>query len=59
MSLKTAVKAGKPESVDDYEKTQVNGVEVYLSEELKNKNLKINRLGWWKIGWFVVSEKNG
>ncbi len=58
MQLKPAVKAGKPESVEGYEKTQVNGVELYLSKDFNNKSIKINWLGWWKIGWFEVSEKN-
>jgi len=57
MNLNPVVRAGKPASEKDYEKTQVEGIDIYLSNELKKKVLKINRWGWGRIGQFVVRDK--
>ena len=57
MNLNPVVRAGKPVSEKDYKKTQVEGVDIYLSNDLEEKFLKINRWGWGRIGQFVVREK--
>ena len=57
MTLNPVVRAGKPESEEDYEKTQIEGIDIYLSKDLKKKFFKINRWGWGRIGQFVIKEK--
>ncbi len=56
MYLKTAVTAGKPESQKDYSKIDVEGIEIFITDDLKEKVLELDWKGIWIIGQFTVAE---
>jgi len=50
------VKAGTPETLDDYEKRDVEGITFYVRNDMVNKNYEIKWAGLWILGELVANE---
>lgn len=51
-----AVKAGMPETEEDFKKTKVEGITFYVRSDMADQNFEIQWVGFWIFGQFVVRE---
>jgi hypothetical protein len=51
------VRAGKPESEEEYFTVETEGLNFHVAGELEGKLIKIDRPGLWLFGGLVVTVK--
>ena len=52
-----AVQAGIPVAQDDYEKTEIEGIPLFIRKEMVERHYEISYVGFWIFGQFVVNEQ--
>jgi hypothetical protein len=51
------VRAGIPESDDEYVTVEAEGMTFHVAGEFEGKLIKIERFGWWIFGSLAVTVK--